>query len=257
MTKENNKKVYIHSCTKKSIFFKNAVLQFAGTILVVIALVILAIILWNKDQNTAAASTTEPQVIEKEVVVEKEVKVEVPVEVEKEVEVIKYQTIEVPVEKIVEVEKIIEKEIPVTEVVTETVTVEVPVEKIVEVEKIVKVVDEEQVNTLAEEKAQQLLEQYKSEYQTEYAEEVEAQRLANTSVITVNIRFKNEASKDFKLEISGALYEELTYEKIYNALAETGALEGYKVDRITNRDAVELFAGRDFLSTRSIQLVRI
>ena len=144
----------------------------------------------NETNNTEI--TTKETIIEKEVpveiivekevpvevekIVEKEVikEVEVPVEVEKIVEVEVEKIVEVPVEVVkevavevpVEVEKIVEKEV--IKEVEVPVEVEVEVEKIVEVEKVVEVIDYNEVERLAQEKAEQLAQQMAEEAIAEF-----------------------------------------------------------------------------------------
>lgn len=277
MTKENTvnkKETYIVSRTRKATFVKLHLLQFAGAILVAIAIIVAAIIIFN--QKEPQVQTVEKEVVKevtKEVpvteYVETPVEVEKVVEVEKPVEVIKYQSVEVPVEKLVEVEKIVTvvDEEKVNELAIQLFTVyrdaykaevdqEATEAAITEQYEALKAeyiaqADNAETARLAEIQAQELL----NEYKIQYAAEQEAARVANVSTVKVYVYFKNNVRDSFYLELQGSLYDRITYDIIYAALLETGYIGEFKVDRIENKDAVEVFVGEDYQSTRSIRLV--
>jgi hypothetical protein len=245
----------------------------------------------EKEVTVEVPVETEPQIIEKEVLVEVPVETEVVKEVEVPVEVVK--EVEVPVEVIKEVEVPVEvvKEVEVpVEVVKE---VEVPVEVVKEVvdEEAVEALanekaevlynelrssyvaqadsqlveqtvnekyeelkasyvaqaDATEVETLANERALVLLEEFKAQFIAEQ----EAALAAAVSTIRVYIYGGKE---NFYLYITGQMYERLTYDKIYAALQADARFEGYKVNRIANKDAVEVFIGEDYTSTRTIRI---
>jgi len=110
--------------------------------------------------------------------------------------------------------------------------------------------DNEEVLRLAKEMANQMLEEYK----IEYAEAQEAARVANLSTIYVHVYGGSGESNSFYLAIEGSLYDRLTYAMIYEVLQADVRFEGYKVRSITNKDAVEVFVGENYTSTRAIRI---
>lgn len=224
----------------------------------------------------------EPETVEK--IVTETVTVEVPVEkivevekiIEKEIPVEKIVTetvtVEVPVEKVVEVEKIIKvvdqeaTQALATEMAQQMFTVlkenyvaqadEEATEAAVEAKytelanAYMAQADNEEVLRLATEMANQMLEEYK----VEYAEAQEAARVANLSTIYVHVYGGSGESNSFYLAIEGSLYDRLTYAMIYEVLQADVRFEGYKVRSITNKDAVEVFVGENYTSTRAIRI---
>lgn len=214
--------------TKKSILIKFALIQFIGLALLAIAIITVAILFTRNKAEAATESEaeTEPQ--------------------------IQYVEVEKPVEKIVE-KKVIDQEAvneKANELFEDYKATYEPETVTVEVEKIVKVIDQEATQALATEKAQQMLEEYKAEY----AEAQEVARAENISTIYVHIYGGTGDSNSFYIGIQGSLYERLTYAKIYEVLQADAKFEGYKVRSIGNKDAVEVFIGEDYTSTRSIRI---
>ena len=229
-TNTNNKPVKVTKTikisTKKSILIKFALIQFIGLVLLAIAIVTVAILFTRNKAEAATESETEtkPEI--------QYVEVEKPVEkiVEKKVEV-----------KVIDQEAVNEKAQQMFEdykatYEPETVTV--------------KVIDQEATQALATEKAQQMFEDYKAEY----AEVQEAARVANLSTIYVHVYGGSGESNSFYLAINGSLYDRLNYDMIYEVLKADARFEGYKVRSISNKDAVELFIGEDYTSTRAIRI---
>lgn len=226
----------------------------------------------------------EPETVEIEKIVTETVTVEVPVEkivevekiIEKEIPVEKIVTetvtVEVPVEKVVEVEKVIEvvdqeaTQALATEMAQQMFTVlkenyvaqadEEATEAAVEAKytelanTYMAQADNEEVLRLATEMANQMLEEYK----VEYIEAQEAARVANLSTIYVHVYGGSGKSNSFYLAIEGSLYDRLTYAMIYEVLQADVRFEGYKVRSITNKDAVEVFVGENYTSTRAIRI---
>jgi hypothetical protein len=95
--------------------------------------------------------------------------------------------------------------------------------------------------------AQQMMEEYK----VEYAAEQEAKRLENTSIIYVQVAKDSEV---YYLAMQGSLYEELTWSMIEEAFNQDARFNGYKISRIINKNAVEVFIGRNYTSTRYITI---
>lgn len=278
----------LHLVLKRSSIVKFAVFQLLVLAVIITAIIVVCLLTIKKDTQVIEKEITvevpvetEPQIIEKEVLVEVPVETEVVKEVEVPVEVIK--EVEVPVEVIKEVEVpvevVVEKEVPV-EVVKEVVdeeAVEALANEKAEVlynelrssyvaqadsqlveqtvnEKYeelkasyVAQADATEVETLANEKALALLEEFKAQF----IAEKEAELAAAVSTIRVYIYGGKET---FYLYITGQMYERLTYDKIYAALQADVRFEGYKVNRIANKDAVEVFIGEDYTSTRSIRI---
>ena len=208
--------------------------------------------------------------VEKIVEVEKIIEKEIPVEVEKIVT--KTVTVEVPVEKVVEVEKIVEvvdqeaseklakemaqqmfavlKETYIAQADEEATKAAVEAKYTELANTYMAQADAEEVLRLATEKAQEMLEEYK----VEYTEAQETARVNNVSSIFVHIYGGVNESNSFYIEVQGSLYDRLTYAKIYEVLQADARFEGYKVNRIANKDAVEVFVGEDYTSTRSIRI---
>lgn len=206
--------------TNKSNLVKFAKIQFLGMLFLCIAIIIIAIIFANskaKTQTVEVEKTVEVPVVDQQLVDEA---------VQQRVEefVANYEPETITVEKVVEVEK--------------------PVE--VAVEKIVTVVDQQQVQQLANEMAE--------EFKTQYVEEQEAARISNVSTIKVLVYLPNY-SDSFYLEMNGSLHDELVRDDIKDALYnDERFLDTYKIKKIENRDAVEVFVGRNYFSTRIIHL---
>ena len=176
--------------TNKSNLVKFARIQFFGMLLLCAAIIIVAIIIGN------SKSTVQTVTVEKQVKVADQAAVDAAAQEKFEQYVQEYQPEVVEVEKIVEVEK------PVT--VTETVEVPVEVVKTVEVEKevikevekpvyietvkTIEVVDNEAVQQLATEMAQQMYNAYKEAYIAQVDEEA-TQAAINATVKILVIFF--------------------------------------------------------------------
>lgn len=222
--------------TKKSILIKFALIQFFGLLLLAIAVITVAI-LFTRNKAEAASES------------EAETKTE-----------IQYVEVEKPVEKIVEKEvevKVVDQEAvnnlaneKANELFEDYKANYEPETVTVEVEKIIEVVDQEATQALATEMANQMFEEYK----TEYTEAQEATRVANLSTIYVHVYGGSGESNSFYLAINGSLYDRLTYAMIYEVLKTDARFEGYKVRSIANKDAVELFVGENYTSTRAIRI---
>ena len=191
----------------------------------------------------------------KEVPVEviKEVQVEVPVETIVEVE--KIVEVPVEVEKIVEKEVIVEKEIEVEKIVEIEKPVEVEVEKIVEVEVIkeVEVVDYDEVQRLAEE----MNAEYKAQVDAEAEEAANRTSKINVQVTVKYVKDGKNWTEYETVSIEGKIYTQLTSDMIYEALYASNVYinnERVNVTRFANKEAVELFAGFDYDSTRLVYL---
>ena len=251
----------IRFMTRKSNLVKFAVFQFLGLLAIAIAIVVVFILTSTKTvDNTVtqvAAANPEPQVqiIEKEVpvevvvekTVEKEVIKEVPVEVEKIVEVVDTEE----VERLAQ-EKATEMYAELRATYTAQADQEFTEERVNEMFEALKAeyvaeADATEVERLASERAMAMFEEYKAEFVAEQ----EAALAAAVSTIRVYIYGGKE---NFYLCIEGQKYERLTYDKIYAALQADARFEGYKVNRIANKDAVEVFIGEDYTSTRSIRI---
>ena len=213
-------------------------------------------------------ASLEPETITIEVEKEVEVIKEVPVEVIKEIEVVKEVPVEVEVEKIVEKpvevikEVIVEKEVQVEVPVEVERIVEKPVEVIKEVEVVKEVEVEKPVYYIDEEgseaRAQELFEQYKQEWEATHApaEEPAAATEEQHSTIRVLVQYKNSIQEKFYLEIEGKVGDELTWSTIKEALDNDERFDKnmYSIERIQNKNAVEVFTEEDFDSTRVIRL---
>lgn len=247
MMKDNNisqrqqntgKTVTIRQSTKKSILIKCHLLQFAGAIIIAIAIVVAAIMMFNNSN---------PEVRE----VEKIVEVEKPVEVDKVIEVVDEDEVaRLANQMFTEL-----KEVYVAEVnseATEKAIVEIRNNYIAQA-------DNAEVARLAELQAQQMFEEFKANYvaqiRAEAEAEAEAARLANVSTVKVYVYYTN--GEHFYLPIQGSLYDRVEYSMIVSALEEGGYLNEYKIDRVLNRDAVEVFVGEDYTSTRQVRLAKI
>lgn len=270
--KEVKDKGKLHLVLKRSSIVKFAVFQLLVLAVIIAAIIVVCLLTIKRDTQVIEKEVTvevpveaEPQIIEKEVLVE------VPVETEviKEVEVVKEVPVEVVVEKEIPVE--IVKEVVDEEAVealanekaevlynelrssyvaqADSQLVEQTVnEKYEELKaSYVAQADATEVETLANEKALVLLEEFKAQF----IAEKEAELAAAVSTIRVYIYGGKE---NFYLYITGQMYERLTYDKIYAALQADARFEGYKVNRIANKDAVEVFIGEDYTSTRSIRI---
>ena len=254
MTKENNniismeerdssrhvirKNTTIRTSTKKSILIKCHLLQFAGAIIVAIAIIVAAIMLFNN---------SDPEVRE----VEKIVEVEKPVEVDKVIEVVDEDEVtRLANQMFTEL-----KEAYVAEANSEA--TEKAINEIRN--NYIATADEAEVMKQATLLANQLFEDFKAEYtatvKAQAEAEAEATRLANVSIVKVYVYYTN--GEHFYLPIQGSLYDRVEYSSIVAALEEGGYLEGYKIDRVLNRDAVEVFVGEDYTSTRQVRLAKI
>ena len=266
--KEVKDKGKLHLVLKRSSIVKFAVFQLLVLAVIIAAIIVVCLLTIKKDTQVIEKEITvevpveaEPQIIEKEVLVEVPVETEVVKEVEVPVEVIK--EVEVPVEVVKEVvdeeavEALANEKAEVlynelrssyvaqadSQLVEQTVN-----EKYEELKaSYVAQADATEVETLANEKALVLLEEFKAQF----IAEKEAELAAAVSTIRVYIY----GGKDnFYLYITGQMYERLTYDKIYAALQADARFEGYKVNRIANKDAVEVFIGEDYTSTRTIRI---
>lgn len=258
----------LHLVLKRSSIVKFAIFQLLVLAVIIAAIIVVCLLTIKRDTQVIEKEVTvevpvetEPQIIEKEVLVEVPVETEVVKEVEVPVEVIK--EVEVPVEVIKEVvdEEAVEalanekaetlyNELRSSYVAqADSQLVEQTVnEKYEELKaSYVAQADATEVETLANERALALLEEFKAQF----IAEKEAELAAAVSTIRVYIYGGKE---NFYLYITGQMYERLTYDKIYAALQEDARFEGYKVNRIANKDAVEVFVGEDYTSTRSIRI---
>lgn len=260
---------------------KGAIITSLFTTMVAIAAIIFVFILFNKNNKLNAELNKDygngqivyiltqqeldelvaKKAAENPVEVIKEIEVEKLVEVPVEVEVIKEVPVEVEVEVIKEVEvpveTIVEKEVIKEVEVEKEIFVEVPVETIVEKEVIKEVevpvevpvyyVDGEKVNELAEQKAQELFEAYKQWWEEAHPEPA-------TSTIRVLVTYKNSSKSNFYLELEGKAGQKLTWNMIQEALFNSEEFEGYKIERITNKNAVEYFDEEGYTSTRIIRI---
>jgi len=251
MTKENNniismeerdssrrvirKNTTIRTSTKKSILIRCHLLQFAGALLIAIALVIIAVIYFNRDNNTVV----------------KEVEVERVVEVEKPITIVDQEEVNKLASQMFEEYKnvyVAEANAEATEKAIKEITTNY-----------MAVADEVEVVEQATLLASQMFEDFKANYaaqiRAEAEAEAEAARLANVSTVQVYVYYTN--GNHFYLSLQGSLYDRVEYSMIVSALEEGGYLDGYKVDRVLNRDAVELFVGEDYTSTRQVRLAKI
>ena len=228
------KTVTIRQSTKKSILIKCHLLQFAGAIIVAIAIIVAAIMLFNNSN---------PEV--------REVEVEKIVEVEKPVTIIDEEEVKILASQMFEEYK--------TVYVAEA-NAEATEKAIVEIQNnYMAKADEAEVVRQATLLANQLFEDFKAEFiaqaKAEAEAEAEAARLANVSTVKVYVYYTN--GDHFYLPIQGSLYDRVEYSNIVKALEEGGYLEGYKIDRVLNRDAIEVFVGEDYTSTRQVRLTKI
>ena len=268
----------LHLVLKRNSIVKFAVFQLLLLVLIIASIIVVCLLTIKRDVQVVEKEITvevpvetEPQIIEKEVLVEVPVETEVVKEVEVPVEVIK--EVEIPVEVIKEVEVPVEviKEVVDEEAVealanekAETLYNELRSSYVAQADSqlveqtvnekyeelkasYVAQADATEVETLANERALVLLEEFKAQF----IAEKEAELAAAVSTIRVYIYGGKET---FYLYITGQMYERLTYDKIYAALQADARFEGYKVNRIANKDAVEVFIGEDYTSTRSIRI---
>ena len=226
------KTVTIRQSTKKSILIKCHLLQFAGAIIIAIAIIVAAIMMFNN---------SDPEVRE----VEKIVEVEKPVTIvdEEKVNSLATQMFEEY------------KEVYVAEA-----NAEATEKAINEIRNnYIAAADEVEVMEQATLLASQLFEDFKAEYaaaaKAQAEAEAEAARLANISIVKVYVYYTN--GEHFYLPIQGSLYDRVEYSMIVSALEEGGYLNEYKIDRVLNRDAVEVFVGEDYTSTRQVRLAKI
>ena len=238
------KNTTIRTSTKKSILIRCHLLQFAGALLIAIALVIIAVIYFNKNNNTVV----------KEVEVERIVEVEKPVEIVKEIEVVN----EDEVSRLANQMFTELKEVYVAEVnseATEKAIIEIRNNYIAQA-------DNAEVARLAELQAQQMFEEFKTNYAAQIRAEVEAEaeaaRVATKSTISVYVYYKSTSIHEFfYLEINGSLHDRLTPEMIRAELEAGGYLDGFTIERFENRDAVEVFIEENYTSTRRVKLQQI
>lgn len=225
----------IRQSTKKSIMIKCHLLQFAGALLIAIALVVIAVIYFNRDNNTVV----------------KEVEVERVVEVEKPITVVDEEEVKTLASQLFEEYKTVyvaEANAEATEKAIKEITNSYMAQA-----------DEAEVVEQATLLASQMFEDFKAEFiaqaKAEAEAEAEAARLANVSIVKVYIYYSN--GDHFYLPIQGSLYDRVEYSMIVSALEEGGYLDGYKIDRVLNRDAIEVFVGEDYTSTRQVRLAKI
>lgn len=226
------KTITVRQSTKKSILIRCHLLQFAGAIIIAIAIVVAAIMLFNSSNQEVRE-------------VEKTVYVETPVTVVDEEKVNSLAT------------QLFEeyKNVYVAEA-----NAEATEQAINEIRNnYIATADEAEVARLAELQAQQMFEEFKANYtaqiRAEAEAEAEAARVSNVSIVKVYVYYTN--GEHFYLPIQGSLYDRVEYSMIVAALEEGGYLNEYKVDRVLNRDAVEVFIGEDYTSTRQIRLAKI
>ncbi|MBO7212545.1 MAG: hypothetical protein J6V44_16305 [Methanobrevibacter sp.] len=229
------KNTTIRTSTKKSILIRCHMLQFAGALLIAIALVIIAIVYFNRDNNTVV----------------KEVEVERIVEVEKPITVVDEEKVNSLATQMFEEYK--------TVYVAEA-NAEATEQAITEIRNsYIAKADEAEVMEQATLLANKLFEDFKAEYtaavKAQAEAEAEAARVANVSIVKVYVYYTN--GDHFYLPIQGSLYDRVEYSMIVSALEEGGYLNEYKIDRVLNRDAVEVFVGEDYTSTRQVRLAKI
>lgn len=254
----------LHLVLKRSSIVKFAVFQLLVLAVIIAAIIVVCLLTIKRDTQVIEKEVTvevpveaEPQIIEKEILVEVPVETEVIKEVEVPVEVIVEKEVPVEVVDTEEVERLAQEKA--TEMYTELrssyiaqADQELTEEKVNEMFEALKAeyvaqADATEVERLATERAMTMFEEYK----TEFVAEQEAALAAAVSTIRVYIYGGKET---FYLYITGQMYERLTYDKIYAALQADARFEGYKVNRITNKDAVEVFIGEDYTSTRTIRI---
>ena len=262
--KEVKNKGKLHLVLKRSSIVKFAVFQFLVLVVIIAAIIVVCLFTIKRDTQVIEKEVTvevpvetEPQIIEKEILVEVPVETEVVKEVEVPVEVIVEKEVPVEVVDTEEVERLAQEKA--TEMYTELRTSyvaqadqELIEEKVNEMFEALKAeyvaeADATEVERLASERAMTMFEEYKAQFVAEQ----EAALAAAVSTIRVYIYGGKE---NFYLYIEGQMYERLTYDKIYAALQADARFEGYKVNRIANKDAVEVFVGEDYTSTRSIRI---
>lgn len=244
--KDNGK---LHLVLKRSSILKFAIFQLIALVVIIGVVVTICLFTIKRDKEVVKVPVNEVQVIEKEVEIEKPVEVPVEVEVEKEVIVEVVNTEEV--ERLAQ-EKATEMYAELRSSYVAQADQELTEEKVNEMFEALKAeyvaeADATEVERLATERAMTMFEEYK----TEFVAEQEAALAAAVSTIRVYIYGGKE---NFYLCIEGQKYERLSYDKIYAALQADARFEGYKVNRVTNKDAVEVFIGEDYTSTRTIRI---
>lgn len=262
--KEVKDKGKLHLVLKRSSIVKFAVFQLLVLAVIIAAIIVVCLLTIKGDTQVIEKEVAvevpveaEPQIIEKEILVEVPVETEVIKEVEVPVEVIVEKEVPVEVVDTEEVERLAQEKA--TEMYTELrasyvaqADQELTEEKVNEMFEALKAeyvaeADATEVERLASERAMAMFEEYKAQF----AAEQEAALAAAVSTIRVYIYGGKET---FYLYITGQMYERLTYDKIYAALQADARFEGYKVNRIANKDAVEVFIGEDYTSTRTIRI---
>lgn len=243
-TKVIKKTETIKVSTKKSVLIKAAFFQFLGLLALAIAIVIIVIVINNNKTTTNADTTTTTNTATAET---REVIIEKPVEVEviKEVEVIDQEAVEALAD---------EKANLMFEELKATYTAQA--DEAATIEQVNALYEELKAAYIAQadaaEVTRQTLEKFEA-FKEAYVAEQEAARLADISTISVYVY----GAQEFYLEIQGSLYTELTYDMVKESLLADPRMEGYKINRIANPYAVELFCGRDFNSTRNIRIEKI
>lgn len=236
-TKVIKKTETIKVSTKKSILVKAAFFQFLGLLALAIAIIVIAIVINNNKTTTNADTTTTTNTTTAET---REVIIEKPVEVE----VIDQEAVEALAD---------EKANLMFEELKATYTAQA--DEAATIEQVNILYEELKAAYIAQadaaEVTRQTLEKFEA-FKEAYIAEQEAARLADVSTISVYVY----GAQEFYLEIQGSLYTELTYDMIKEALLADPRMDGYKINRISNPYAVELFCGRDFNSTRNIRIER-
>lgn len=244
-TKVIKKTETIKVSTKKSILIKAAFFQFLGLLALAIAIIIIIAIVINNNKTTTNADTTTTTntatAETREVIIEKPVEVEVI----KEVEVIDQEAVEALAD---------EKATLMFEELKASYTAQA--DEAATIEQVNALYEELKAAYIAQadaaEVTRQTLEKFEA-FKEAYIAEQEAARLADVSTISIYVY----GAQEFYLEIQGSLYTELTYDMIKANLLADPRMEGYKINRIANPYAVELFCGRDFNSTRNIRIEKI
>ena len=233
--KDNGK---LHLVLKRSSILKFAIFQLVALVVIIGVVVTICLFTIKRDKEVVKVPVNaEPQVQ----IIEKEVEVEKPVEVVDTEEVERLAN-----------EKATEMYAELRSSYVAQADQELTEEKVNEMFETLKAeyvaeADATEVERLATERAMTMFEEYKAEFVAEQ----EAALAAAVSTIRVYIYGGKET---FYLYITGQMYERLTYDKIYAALQADARFEGYKVNRIANKDAVEVFIGEDYTSTRTIRI---
>lgn len=217
--------------TKKSVLIKASIFQFLGLLILAIAIIIIAIIISNNKTTTNADTTTTTNTATAETK-----------EVIKEVEVIDQEAVEALAN---------EKATLMFEELKASYTAQA--DEAATIEQVNALYEELKAAYIAQadaaEVTRQTLEKFEA-FKEAYIAEQEAARLADISTISIYVY----GAQEFYLEIQGSLYTELTYDMVKETLLADPRMEGYKINRIANPYAVELFCGRDFNSTRNIRI---